>query len=74
MVIERCFFKVVEIVDYLDLNLKSIYRAIKRRQIPAIKAPGIGIRIDKTNLDQMLGVQGKDARAYGRSLAGSKLR
>lgn len=72
MPIERRFFKTSEIAVYLDLNRKSIYRAIKRRQIPAIKLPGVGIRIDKAKLDAMLETQGVQARAFGRRLGGKK--
>jgi excisionase family DNA binding protein len=74
MPIERRFFKASEIADYLGLNRKSIYRAIARRQIPAVKVAGIGIRVDKQKLDAMLENQGVNARAFGRGLAARKER
>jgi excisionase family DNA binding protein len=72
--IERRFFKTSEIADYLGLNRKSIYRAIARRQIPAVKVPGIGIRVDKQRLDAILENQGVQPRPFGRGLAGGKTR
>jgi excisionase family DNA binding protein len=54
MAIERRYFKASEMAEYLGLHPKSIYRAIARRQIPAVKMPGIGIRVDKKKLETML--------------------
>lgn len=72
MPIERRFFKASEMADYLGLHPKSIYRAIARRQIPAVKVPGIGIRVDKQRLDAMLDNQGVNSRSFGRSLGAGK--
>ena len=72
MTIERRFFKASEMAGYLGLHPKSIYRAIKRRQIPAKKVPGIGIRVDKQRLDAMLEAQGIQARTFGRGLTSKK--
>ena len=72
MAIERRFFKASEMADYLGLHPKSIYRAIARRQIPAVKVPGIGIRVDKQRLDAILQDGGIKPRAFGRGLGSKK--
>jgi excisionase family DNA binding protein len=54
MPIERRFFRAGEIAGYLNIHPKSVYRAIAKRQIPAVKIPGVGIRVDKQKLDTML--------------------
>jgi len=54
MAIERRFLKASEAGQYLGLHTKSIYRACRARQIPYAKLPGIGVRIDKQELDKLL--------------------
>jgi excisionase family DNA binding protein len=54
MVIERHWLRVSEVVQYLGLHPKSVYRACRKGQIPSSKVPGIGVRIDKQELDALL--------------------
>jgi len=37
--------------DYLHLHPKSVYRACLARKLPHAKIPGVGVRIDKRELD-----------------------
>ena len=54
MGIERRWLKIREAAEYLGLHPKSLYRACARRKIPHVKAPGVGLRVDKRELDLML--------------------
>lgn len=51
---ERRWLTVKETVRYLGLHPKTVYRLCSRRAIPFSKVPGIGIRIDRIELDRML--------------------
>lgn len=54
MTIEKRWLKVSEAAEYLGLHPKSIYRACSQGIIPCSKVQGIGVRIDKEELDAML--------------------
>lgn len=50
----RRWLRVAEAAQYLNQNVKSFYRCLRKRQIPYSKCPGLGIRIDKLELDRLL--------------------
>jgi excisionase family DNA binding protein len=50
----RRWFRADEIAEYLHLNPKTVYSLCSRGMFPHIKKPGVGLRIDKVKLDQML--------------------
>ncbi len=54
MAVEKRWMSVREASEYLGLHLKSLYRACRRKQIPCSKYRGIGVRIDKKALDELL--------------------
>jgi excisionase family DNA binding protein len=54
MTIEKRWLKVSEAAEYLGLHPKSVYRACSDGNIPCAKVPGIGVRIDKDELDALL--------------------
>jgi len=54
MAIERRWLKIREAAEYLGVHEKSLYRACRRREVPFSKAPGVGLRIDKRELDALL--------------------
>ena len=56
---ESNWLKVKQAAEYLQVHEKSIYRACVLNRIPYIKLPGIGIRIDKKKLDELLEQAGK---------------
>jgi excisionase family DNA binding protein len=60
MTIERRWLKVSEAAEYLGLHPKSVYRACSEGIIPCSKVPGIGVRIDKGELDALLEQEGLD--------------
>jgi excisionase family DNA binding protein len=68
MPMERRWLKVAEASEYLGLHQKSVYRACSERRIPFCKVAGIGVRIDKRELDLLLERNGMSAERYGRSL------
>jgi excisionase family DNA binding protein len=68
MAIERRWLKTSEVGEYLGLHPKSVYRACRNRLIPFSKAPGIGVRIDKLELDAMLERLGISPEEFGKSL------
>lgn len=70
MPIERRWLRVSEVGEYLGLHPKSIYRACCQRKIPFSKVPGIGIRIDKLELDALLERQGINPKELCRTLRG----
>jgi excisionase family DNA binding protein len=72
MSIERRWLKVSETGEYLGLHPKSIYRACCQRKIPFSKAPGIGVRIDKRELDALLERQGINPRDFAKRLRDKK--
>lgn len=51
---ERRWLKASEAGTYLGLHIKSVYRACSQGKIPSSKVPGIGLRIDKRELDILL--------------------
>lgn len=67
MSIERRWLKVSEAGEYLGLHPKSIYRACSQGKIPFSKVPGIGLRIDKQELDELLEQEGFDPRESDRA-------
>ncbi len=72
MSIERRWLKASEAGEYLGLHVKSIYRACHHRKIPFSKIPGIGMRIDKHKLDDLLEAQGISPRDFGNVLRDGK--
>ncbi len=51
---ERRWFKVKEIAEYLSLSPKTIYDLCSKGVLPFTKVKGVGLRIDKIKLDQVL--------------------
>lgn len=72
MTIERRWLKVKEAAEYLAVHEKSLYRACRRREVPFTKAPGVGVRIDKRELDTMLERLGIGPEKFGKSLRSEK--
>jgi excisionase family DNA binding protein len=60
--IEKKWLTAAETAAYLNLNPKSVYRACKDGRLPFAKVPGIGIRIDKNAIDQLLADAGREAK------------
>ena len=67
MGIERRWLKVSEAGEYLGLHPKSVYRSCSLRKIPFSRAPGIGVRIDKLELDALLERLGLRPGEYGKA-------
>jgi len=67
MPIERRWLKVSEAGEYLGLHPKSVYRSWSQRKIPFSRAPGIGVRIDKRELDALLERQGVRPGKFGKT-------
>jgi hypothetical protein len=65
MAIERLWLKVSESGEYLGLYPKSIYRACSQRIIPFSNVSGIGLRIDKQELNALLEREGFGSREFG---------
>ena len=72
MTIERRWLKVKEAAEYLGVHEKSLYRACYRREVRFSKAPGIGVRVDKLELDAMLVRLGISPEDFGKSLRSEK--
>ena len=72
MAVERRWLKVSEAGEYLGLHPKSVYRSCSQRKIPFSRAPGIGVRIDKRELDALLERQGLGPGEFGRVAARKK--
>ena len=70
MAIERRWLKIREAAEYLGVHEKSLYRACRRREVPFSKAPGIGVRIDKRELDALLERREIPPEEFGRELQG----
>ena len=65
MTIERRWLKVKEAAEYLGVHEKSLYRACHRRYVPFSKARGVGVRIDKRELDALLERKGIPPEEFG---------
>lgn len=72
MAIERRWLTAPEAGEYLSLHPKSIYRACRAHRIPYSKAPGVGVRIDKLELDAMLECMGSSRKNSRRELSREK--
>jgi excisionase family DNA binding protein len=72
MGIERRWLKIKEAAEYLAVHKKSLYRACRRREVPYTKASGIGVRIDKLELDALLERMGISPEEFGKSLKSEK--
>ena len=72
MPIERRWLKVSEAGEYLGLHPKSVYRSCSQRKIPFSRAPGIGVRIDKRELDALLERQGLGPGEFAKASAEEK--
>jgi len=70
MTIERRWLKVKEAAEYLAVHEKSLYRACQRHEVPFSKSRGIGVRIDKRELDAMLERRGIAPAEFGREIKG----
>jgi len=68
MAIERRWLKVKEAAEYLGVHEKSLYRACHRREVPFSKARGVGVRIDKRELDALLERRGIPPEEFGRTI------
>lgn len=68
MPIEKRWLTVADTADYLDLNPKSVYRACHARKLPYAKVPGVGVRVDKRGLDELLERESIGPRDYGKRL------
>lgn len=72
MPIERRWLKVSEAGEYLGLHPKSVYRSCSQRKIPFSRVPGIGVRIDKRELDALLERRGLGPGEFGKASARKK--
>jgi len=72
MTIERRWLKIKEAAEYLAVHEKSLYRSCRRREVPFSKAPGIGVRIDKREIDALLERLGIGPEKFGKSLRSEK--
>jgi excisionase family DNA binding protein len=61
MAIERRWFKISEIAEYLNLHPQSVYELWGKGIIPGTKIKGIGVRLDKKKLDELLEENSLDA-------------
>lgn len=61
MAVERRWLTVTEAAEYLGIHPKSLYRSCKKKEIPSSRSRGIGIRIDKIELDKLLERRGTKA-------------
>jgi excisionase family DNA binding protein len=68
MTIERRWLTAPEVGEYLSLHPKSVYRACRTHRIPYTKAAGVGVRIDKLELDRMLERMRISPEEFGKSL------
>ncbi|MCG7851561.1 MAG: helix-turn-helix domain-containing protein [Methanosarcinaceae archaeon] len=68
MPIEKRWMTAAETGQYLHLHPKSVYRACQTRKLPHAKIPGIGVRIDKQELDAMLERERISPAEYGKRL------
>jgi len=51
---ERRWLTAGEASEFLGVHLKTVYRLTARKRIPFCKIPGIGIRIDREDLERFL--------------------
>jgi len=51
---ERRWLTAGEASEFLRVHLKTVYRLTASRKIPFCKIPGIGIRIDRKDLERFL--------------------
>jgi excisionase family DNA binding protein len=68
MATERRWLTAAETGEYLHLHPKSVYRACLARKLPHAKIPGVGVRIDKRELDVMLERESVTPGEYGKRL------
>ena len=66
MPVEKRWLTAAEMSQYLNLNIKSLYRAGHLRKLPYAKVPGVGIRYDKKAIDDLLERESITPRDYGR--------
>ena len=50
----RKWMTVDQTARYLQIHKVSVYKAIQRGQLPYIKKPGFGIKVDRVRLDELL--------------------
>lgn len=51
---ERRWLTVAEVAKFLNCHPISVYRLCSRRKLPHAKAAGVGIRIDRKDLERYL--------------------
>jgi len=51
---ERRWLKVREAAQYLGINPKTLYDLLGKGEITHVRRKGIGIRVDKTKLDELM--------------------
>jgi excisionase family DNA binding protein len=66
MFIEKRWMTAAETGEYLHLHPKSVYRACLARKLPHTKMPGVGVRIDKRELDALLEQESISPAEYGK--------
>ncbi|MEI6669737.1 MAG: response regulator [Acidobacteriota bacterium] len=64
------FLTTEEVLEYLQVNLRTVYRLIKAGKIPAVRV-GRQWRFRKTDIDRWLGSQGTSLPAVEPSFAGT---
>jgi len=68
MLIEKRWMTAAETGEYLHLHPRSVYRACRARKLPHAKIPGVGVRIDKKEIDALLEQERISPRDYGKKL------
>jgi excisionase family DNA binding protein len=68
MPIEKRWLTAVETAAYMNLNVKSVYRACRARKLPYAKVPGVGVRIDKRALDALFEQESISPRDHGKRI------
>ena len=51
---ERRWLKVTEAAHYLSINPKTLYAILSKGGLHHVKRQGVGIRIDRTRLDEFM--------------------
>src|SRR5215471_7757137 len=70
--IDETFLTTEEVLEYLQVNLRTVYRLIKAGKIPAVRV-GRQWRFRKRDIDAWLDSQRPRGRAGGASTAGDRL-
>ncbi len=54
MALERRWLKISEVSELTGASRRSLYRACQKRQLPFARVAGIGIRLDRQALEELL--------------------